>query len=146
MQDRVAVRRLYIQPQIRFLLVYSNPWPPSFNELNRIVPIADNAGSGLFFGRRVKERQIDLLKKWVRLCLRWHDEDCERLIFESEEAAVLPYFKVIDVQRQCVVDTPLESRYMTPGVRPKAFSLRRPAFLSCRNPKKYLRLSTMLYA
>lgn len=114
MQDWVAVRSGEEEPQIRFLRIYSNPWPPSFNELNRIVPLADNASSGLFFGRRVKERQIDfrLLKKWVRLCLRWHDEDCERLIFESEEAAVLPYFKVIDVQRQCVVDTPLESRYM----------------------------------
>ncbi len=102
------------QPRIRALKVYARPWPLSFNEQNRIVPLADNASSGLFFGRRVKERQIDfrLLKKWVRWCQRWHDRGCERLIFESEEALVPPYFKVIDVRRQCVVDTSLGSRYL----------------------------------
>lgn len=131
----------------RFLRIYSNPWPPSFNELNCIVPLADNACSGLFFGRRVKERQIDfrLLKKWVRLCLRWHDEDCERLIFESEEAAVLPYFKVIDVQRQCVVDTPLESRYIFLATKASILELQKPgslALLSEKNTYDYQRCYT----
>lgn len=66
-----------------------------FNELRGIVQLGENASLGFLFARRFEAWQIDTSdyrKKWLRLC-----QGCERLSFETEEATVPPYFKIIDV-------------------------------------------------
>lgn len=103
--------------KVRVLCICASPWPPSFNELNRLVLVADDAPtpSPLFFGRLLKEDQVNfkLIKKWLRLCKTWHGRDCDRLIFKSKETPwQLPFFKVIDVWNQCVVDAPANCKYV----------------------------------
>ncbi len=91
---------------------FSSPEPRSpalFAEKNRLVPMV--AGKG--FGRQVKAPQVDfkLLKMWLRSCQKWHVGVCDDLIFGSVDDTGLPYFKVIDVWKQCVVNASIECRY-----------------------------------
>lgn len=93
----------------------ASTWPASFNEFGRLVLLADDAPSPLFFGRLLKENQVNfrLIKKWLRLCKTWHGSDCDSLILSAEEVPwQLPFFKVIDVWNQCVVDAPVNCKYV----------------------------------
>ena len=100
-------------PQIRYLSVQLSGGDLStFEVFHALVPFADN--ERLFFGRRIKERQVDfeLLKNWLGWCQEWHGESCDKPIFDSKETKMPPYFKVIDVHKQCIVDVSLDSRYL----------------------------------
>lgn len=100
-------------PQIRYLSVQLSGGDLStFEVFHALVPFADD--EKLFFGRRIKERQVDfeLLKNWLRCCQEWHRDSCDKPIFEIKEVKMPPYFKVIDVYKQCIVDVPPHSRYL----------------------------------
>lgn len=101
------------KPQIRYLSVQLSGGDLStFEVFHALVPFADD--EKIFFGRRIKERQVDfeLLKNWLRCCQEWHGDSCDKPIFEIKEVKMPPYFKVIDVYKQCIVDVPPHSRYL----------------------------------
>lgn len=101
-------------PTVRNLRISSRPWPPSFNEFNRLTILADDAPNGqqLFFGRRIVETSIDikLVKKWMKLCQRWHGEDCQQLSTSNWEFP--SNFRVVDAWTRCVVDAPSTCKYL----------------------------------
>lgn len=99
----------------RSLRVSAELWPHPFNEFNRLTILADDVPDGqqLFFGRRIAEKRIDvkLVKKWMKLCQRWHGENCQQLStplkweFPSN-------FRVLDTWDRCVVQAPSACRYL----------------------------------
>ena len=97
------------EPEVRCLRVCAQPWPPSFNEFNRLIPLADDFPDpeGLFFGRTIKETTINVkrIKKWMKLCQRWHEEDCEQLS-ASLDWDFPSNFRIIDAWDRCIVQTP----------------------------------------
>lgn len=124
-QDKDIQCRLYWQedgffwggngPEVRCLRVRPQPWPPSFNEFNRLIPLADDIPDpeGLFFGRNVKETPINVkrIKKWMKLCQKWHDEDCE------QPSASLDWefpsnLRMIDAWDRCIVQAPPSCKFL----------------------------------
>jgi hypothetical protein len=102
-------------PQVRCLRLSAQPWPPSFNEFNRLIPLADNIpnSNGLFFGRRIKETSVDVkrIKQWMRLCQRWHGEDCEEPT-ASPHSSFPTNFRVIDAWNRCIVPAPPNCKFL----------------------------------
>ena len=102
-------------PEVRCLRVSSQPWPPSFNEFNRLVPLADSLSSskGLFLGRKIKNTSINVkcIKKWMKLCQKWHNEDCEQPSaslnweFPSE-------FRMVDAWDRRIVQAPPDCKFL----------------------------------
>jgi hypothetical protein len=103
------------EPIVRCLRISAQPWPPSFNEYNRLTILADDVPEGqqLFFGRRIAETPIDvkLVKKWMKLCQRWHGEDCQQLL-TSPNWEFPSNFRVLDAWARCVVQAPSSCRYL----------------------------------
>lgn len=102
-------------PIVRCLQVDTRPWQSSFNEYNRLTILADDVPDGqqLFFGRRIAETPIDvkLIKKWMKLCQRWHGEDCEQLS-TSSEWEFPSSFRVVDAWARCIVEAPPACKYL----------------------------------
>ncbi|MCJ1247930.1 hypothetical protein MMC30_005145 [Trapelia coarctata] len=103
------------EPIARSLRISAEPWPLSFNEFNRLTILADDVPDGqqLFFGRGIMETRIDvkLVKKWMKLCQRWHGEGCQQL--STTLSLEFPSnFRVLDTWARCVVQAPSACRYL----------------------------------
>ena len=104
------------EPQVRCLRISAQPWPPGFNELNRLMVLTNNELSSqerLFTGRRIKESHMDVkhVKKWVKCCTRWHGEFCDQITVSS--SWVYPAnFRLIDTWTRCVVPAPTDCKYL----------------------------------
>jgi len=63
-------------------------------------------------GREVSGGQVDpaQVKKWLEMCQAAHTEDCPSPPLDSHEVS-LGSFRLIDVNRQCVVDASIRSTY-----------------------------------
>lgn len=102
-------------PEVRCLRARAQPWPPLFNEFNRLIPLADDlpGTEGLFFGRKVQDTPINikLIKKWMKLCQRWHEKDCEQFSASLDHGFPLN-FRIIDAWDRCIVRAPPGCRFL----------------------------------
>jgi Heterokaryon incompatibility protein (HET) len=102
-------------PEVRCLRVRPQPWPPSFNEYNRLIPLADDlpGPEGLFFGRKIQDTPINVkhIKKWMKLCQKWHEEDCEQLS-TSLDWEFPSNFRMIDAWDRCIVRAPPGCKFL----------------------------------
>ena len=102
-------------PEVRCLRLRSQPWPPSFNEFNRLIPLADDfpGSESLFFGREIKDTPINVkrIKKWMKLCQKWHEEDCEQLS-ASLDWKFPSNFRMIDAWDRCIVQVPPGRKFL----------------------------------
>ncbi|RMZ89260.1 hypothetical protein DV736_g3502, partial [Chaetothyriales sp. CBS 134916] len=103
------------EPKVRCLRVSAQPWPPSFNEFNRLIALADDTPDldGLFLGRRIKETPISIkrIKQWMKLCQKWHGEDCEQLS-TSLDWEFPSNFRVIDAWDRRIVQAPQGCKFL----------------------------------
>ncbi|KAI5777175.1 heterokaryon incompatibility protein-domain-containing protein [Geopyxis carbonaria] len=108
--------------QTRYLHVNASPWPLGFNLMNRISPLArDVPGQRpLFFGRLVRDAQVDfrLVRKWLRMCEMHHDHGGDSgapgavdTQMQDQDPRSLPFFRLIDVKRWCIVPAPRTCKY-----------------------------------
>lgn len=101
--------------QVRCLSIFPQP-PASFpNLLNRLTILGEDVPDGqqLFFGRRIAQKPINvkLVKKWMKLCQRWHGKDCQQLS-TSLDWKFPSNFRVIDAWARCIVAAPSACKYL----------------------------------
>jgi hypothetical protein len=104
------------KPTVRRLRVSATPWLPSWPESNSITILSDDApgGTQLFFGRKIRERQIDikLIKKWLHKCQKWHGDECDTNLSTEWHSALPPILRVIDTWAMCIDEISYESKFL----------------------------------
>lgn len=102
-------------PTVRCLGVRANPWPSGFNELNRLIPLAEDVtdSNGLFFGRKIGADRfnVKLMKKWIKSCRRWHGQHCDASLTDQKRG-MSSRFKILDTWTRCLVLAPPNCTYL----------------------------------
>ena len=97
----------------RRLLIYSDP--QAFKD-GYIVLLADDAPTREFLGRRIASHDLldpQQLRRWLHDCETTHGMECEEsLVHPDLLGAPKGAFRAIDVDKMCIVETPLSARYV----------------------------------
>ena len=97
----------------RRLLIYSDP--QAFKD-GYIVLLADDAPTREFLGRRIASHDLldpQQLRRWLHDCETTHGKECEEsLVHPDLLGAPKGAFRAIDVDKMCIVETPLSARYV----------------------------------
>lgn len=101
------------RPKTRRLLVYSDP--QAFKD-GYLVLLANDAPSREFFGRRITSPDLldpDQIRQWIRDCETTHGQECdESLVHPDLLGQPKNVFRVVDVDKMCIVETSQSSRYV----------------------------------
>lgn len=95
------------QHLVRCLRIEVDSWTPFINSYNHLTLLDSDApdGQNIFFGRRYSEKQINIkrIKKWIRLCQKWHGKDCQDPSDEFD-TNYPPTFRLVDAWDRCIVE------------------------------------------
>ena len=81
----------------------------------RIIPVGRSAQAGAHCGRLVDPSGLDysMIKNWLTLCEHLHQDACPISSRLREQRALrLPRLRVVDVLKDCLVDIPLQQKYV----------------------------------
>ncbi|OBT58403.1 hypothetical protein VE04_00772 [Pseudogymnoascus sp. 24MN13] len=96
------------------ILPEKSVWEEVFKPFD-IIPLARKNEDGMFLGRRMESKQLDipLMKTWLRKCEEWHNVACwkEDISRSRREGPVTvkfpfrPFIRLLDLKDDCLVET-----------------------------------------
>jgi len=81
----------------------------------RIELVDDASTSQFLHGRLLNENGVDIeqVQGWIRRCREWHGNWHQRKYYDiPDHPRTMPSFKVIDVQKQCLISLPEGEEYV----------------------------------